>query len=409
MKKTIFLFGILWVLFNLIACAAAKPSTCTNEEKTSSPNHFADDSISHASTAFTADDLLLPKDAQSTASGYAYATVKRGTDIKPAPTDAVKLYLRIRSLDGQILNEGERTLSLAHSTPFFEEILPLMHIGETIRVWGDQHDIWEIEMISIDRAYTAPEDVAQPPQTAQSIAGFDGVLWRVVEEGNGAAFTENQALRIHISRWDRQGSILESTKAGRGMIFFLNDESRQKDPLHHSLFLAQTPGTHLRIWIPKEVAHLSSDIVEDVWLIETVDALNPPQSLQHPEQAIAVADGAWIRFETKHSTSTIKDGDSVHVDMTCWNRDSGQIIDATYFRGTPDIMDITPKLGIYRDIMLATGIGDTLLTWIDASVLPPSVGIPLTCRIHVLDVLESSPSNEATAGELAPSSPASKE
>ena len=51
-------------------------------------------------------------------------------------------------------------------------------------------------------------------------------------------------------------------------------------------------------------------------------------------------------------------------------------------------MELTEKLGIWMDIMTSVAPGDVFVTWIPASSLPESVGMDLTCRVHVYDVVE---------------------
>ena len=67
--------------------------------------------------------------------------------------------------------------------------------------------------------------------------------------------------------------ILESNRAGRGMMLFMNGAQQQADPIHHALFLQMNPGMHVRIWIPAKYEHTAYDVVEDFWLIERLEQL----------------------------------------------------------------------------------------------------------------------------------------
>jgi hypothetical protein len=71
--------------------------------------------------------------------------------------------------------------------------------------------------------------------------------------------------------------------------------------------------------------------------------------------------------------------------MTCWNAETAQLIDATYLREKPDIMDIKPELGIWQKIMMQASVGTTLTAWIKKEALPENVGMDMTCRVKILD------------------------
>ena len=73
--------------------------------------------------------------------------------------------------------------------------------------------------------------------------------------------------------------------------------------------------------------------------------------------------------------------------MTCWNADTGDIVEASYWHAEPETMDIGSSLGIYFDIMTQLGIGDTALARIPKDTLPATVGMPLICRIRAIEKL----------------------
>lgn len=361
-----------------------------------------DDSRERDSTPeLDGENLLIPSDSKRSPHGYVYAVIRKGTQQRPEHTDAVKVRLRLRNLEGIVLEEGQRILSIAHSTPLLEEILPLMHIGETYRVWGDNRDIWEIEMIAVDDTFRAPNDVAQPPKDADVVEEFPDVRWRVIESGGGETITAGEAVRIHISRWDSDGSILESSKLGRGMVYLLNKQSADADPLHTLILQKLTLGAHVRLWIPAQRAHLPFDIVEDLVVVEKLPDLKFPTFPSPSDgEILALRNNAKIAFEQKSAEPKLESGDSVKVDMTCWNAESGDIVEASYWHAEPMTMDIDEKLGIYFDIMTQIGAGDKILAQIPKEALPETVGMPLICRIHVIEKIEeeSSQNREGRSG-----------
>lgn len=336
--------------------------------------------------------LLIPSEAKRTKSGYAYAVIHRGSEEKPSHADAVKLRLRVRNLEGKILDSGERTLSIAHSTPFFEEILPLMHIGETLRVWGDKRDVWEIEMIGADASFRATFGVEAPPPDASALEGYPDVFYKIADPGSGEPIARGDAARIHVSRWDSGGAIAESTRAGRGMVYFLNEKSYQTDPIHAVITENLRAGARVLVWIPAHRAGLSYDIAEEIEIAEALPQLVFPSLLPGDNASAAeLGTGTKLVIEENSAQSKLTEGDSVNVDMTCWNGATRDLVDATYLRGKPDIMDIGPKLGIYFGIMTQLGVGDAALVQIPEDDLPPSVGMMLVCRIKVLGKVPEAP------------------
>ena len=232
----------------------------------------------------TSESMMIPGNAQKSPSGYAYITLNQGNGIKPSDKDAVDIKIRALDFEGNVIDEGTGTLAMSHSTPFFEEMLSLMTIGETIRVWGESESrIWEIQMVSIDDLYSAPQDAGVIPDDAQLLSGFEDIYYKIVEPGTGDRISEGAALRIHGSRWKRNGEILESNRAGRGMLVLMTDEQKIADPIHHALFLEMNPGIHVRIWIPAKYENTDFDVVEDFWLTERLTQLETPMDFRAPE------------------------------------------------------------------------------------------------------------------------------
>ena len=78
--------------------------------------------------------------------------------------------------------------------------------------------------------------------------------------------------------------------------------------------------------------------------------------------------------------------------MTCWNGSTGALIDSSYLRGSHDVMEITPALGVWHDIMQQAAPGDVFMAWIKASALPEQVNMDLTCHVQVFDRVPKTPS-----------------
>ncbi|MBR4985668.1 MAG: hypothetical protein IKY83_08010 [Proteobacteria bacterium] len=368
------MFHKFWPIFIfLTGCASASlPATNVPETPVEALDHEAD-------------SMIIPEHAQRTPSGYAYMTLHPGGE-KPLPTDAVRVHLKVLTVEGTVVDENDATLAVSHSTPFFEEFLPQMAIGEKIRVWGDQARIWEIEMLSVDAHFRAPEDVSAPPADALSLPEAAGVRYRVLDAGHGEKPKPGQALRVQATRWKDTGEILESNRDSRGMVIFLTEEATQVDPVHDAVLRELNEGAHARLWIPAEMLGAGFGITEDLWLVEYLHGLDVPTELAAPADAqIVEPDAAWMRFETRTGAENLKENDAVAVEMTCWNGATGALVDSSIVRDKHDIMEIKPALGVWQKIMMAAAPGDIFMTWIKTSALPEQVNMDLVCRVKVFE------------------------
>ena len=333
------------------------------------------------------DSMLIPDHAQRTRSGYVYAYLRHGTNEMPAVTDAVRVHVTVRNLEGSILDDQEATISVSHSTPFLEEILPILDVGSAVRVWGESPSrIWDIALVGIDLEYRAPEDVAGPPDDAQVLPGFDGVWWKVLDPGHGPTAKTGQNLRIQATRWDRDGAVLESNRATEGMAVQLVPGSRQLDPIHFVVLHELREGAHARLWMQAETAGTPTDIVEDLWVARYLPELDAPSDLAVPlgdAGLVEVAkDAAWMRFITQNPAPKLAENDAVEVAMTCWNAASGELVVART-QDSHDVMEISPNLGIWYDVMTHAAPGDSFMVWIRATALPAEVNMDLTCRVRI--------------------------
>ena len=369
-KKQIF---ILYIFIILIQGCASTQKTLVEHENITAEN--------------TEESMMIPDNAQKSPSGYAYVSLVPGNGVKPSDKVAVDIKIRVLDFEGQILDEGTGTLAMSHSTPFFEEMLSLMTLGETIRVWGESESrIWEIQMLAINEMFMAPENVAKVPENAQLLTGFEDIYWQIVKDGTGEKISDGSVVRVLGSRWKSNGEILESNRAGRGMLVFINDEQMSSDPIHHALFKEMNVGSQVRIWIPAKYENTDFDVVEDFWFEERVVEVETPADYMKPEnidEVMVLDEKVYIKMIDKKSEMNLKSGDAAEVAMSCWNQETGQLIDASYLREKHDIMDISPELGIWEKIMSSAGRGDTFITWIDKSKLPESVNMGLTCRVHI--------------------------
>ena len=334
--------------------------------------------------------MMIPEHALRTPSGLAYVYLEPGTGEMP-DIDAVKVHLRVLDIEGSLLGEEALSLALSHSTPFLEEMLPLLCIGAKVRVWGESQDrIWEIELLGVDEQFRAPEDAANPPENASVLKGFESVRWRLIEPGTGANAKLNQVYEIYASRWKTNGEILESNRSGKGQVVVLNEENAQIDPIHLAVLQELNEGAHVRLWIPADLNGLNADIVEDLWVGRHIAQLDTPTELSAPTENVTEveAGGAWVRIERSSGQAKLVENDNVEVDMTCWNASNGNLIDAGLLHGHHEIMEIKPQLGVWYKIMQQAAPGDVLMAWIKASAMPEQVTMDLVCRVELFGKVE---------------------
>lgn len=337
--------------------------------------------------AVQADSMMIPQEARRTTDGYVYTVLREGSGEAIPKGAAVKVHLRVRGLDGRLIDEGEGTISPVHSAPFVAAILPEMALGEIVRIWGESEGrVWEVEALSIDEAYAPPPDVAQVPEYAQLLEEFDDVFWAEIVEGQGEKIHDGQAFRVHVSRWNARGEILESSLGGAGVIVVYDDAFATRDPIHYALMGQLRMGGKGRVWVPSYVYGGTEAVVEDIQVVEAIPILERPTALQLSERTegmTEVSSGVWVQFESRGGGETLERGDTVWVDMSCWDAETGKLIEATRLRGGAERMTISESLGIYETIMMSAAPGDQMTVWIPAQALPESVSMSLTCRIAV--------------------------
>lgn len=374
----------------LLACFCVFGCAATHETPISSP--LESDVKGEPDEGLSAETgtMMIPEDALKTSSGLAYVYLVHGSGIKP-DIDAVKVHLRVLDIEGQLKGEESLSIALSHSTPFLEEMLPILDIGSKVRVWGESQDrIWEIEILGVDEAFRAPKDAGEPPEDAQKLKGYDSVRWRIIEPGKGEKAQLNQVFEIYASRWKSSGEILESNRSGKGKIVILNETNTQIDPIHLAILQELNEGAHARLWIPAELAGLDTGIVEDLWVGRHYSELDVPSELSVPTENVTEVEpgGAWIRIERSSGAAKLVENENVEVDMTCWDASNGVLIDAGIFHGRHEIMEIKPQLGVWYKIMQHAAPGDIMMVWIKASALPEQVTMDLTCRVELFDRVE---------------------
>jgi FKBP-type peptidyl-prolyl cis-trans isomerase len=269
-----------WALvFGLAACTS--PAT---EEAEEAPNKTekettetsaggeqpADSAASGDAFEAPSDVAAPPEDAEKTESGLAYKVLKSsGSNEQPTENDSVKVHYTGWTTDGKMFDSSRKrgrpaTFSLKQVIKGWTEGLQLMALGDTYRFWIPKelaYDgapgkpagtlVFDVELLSLNRAPAVPEDVDAPPETATKTES--GLAYVVLEEGEGEATPGPETkVTVHYSGWTTDGEMFDSSVArGRPATFPLN---RVIKGWTEGLQLMKK-GAKYRFWIPGALAY----------------------------------------------------------------------------------------------------------------------------------------------------------
>lgn len=217
-----------------------------------------------------ADVAAPPADAEVTASGLAIQVIMpgHGSD-HPSPTDTVRVHYTGWTTDG---NEFDSSVRRGEPAEFplnrviagWTEGLQLMVEGEKSRLWipenlaygGRQGRpagmlVFEVELLEIVRAPSAPDDVSGPPVDA--VVTPSGLASQVLQEGTGTEHPEaTDVVMVHYSGWTTDGNMFDSSVTrGQPATFALN---RVIAGWTEGLQL-MVVGEKRRLWIPEDLAY----------------------------------------------------------------------------------------------------------------------------------------------------------
>ena len=214
-----------------------------------------------------------PSDATRTESGLAYKVLQAGGGTEhPAAADTVEVHYTGWMTNGEMFDSSvERgqpaKFPLNMVIPGWTEGVQLMVVGEKARFWipaaqaygetprrpgapsGDL--VFDIELLTIQAAPKAPEDVAAPPASATKTTS--GLAYRVLTPGTGSTHpAATDHVTVHYSGWTTDGKMFDSSVArGEPTSFPLN-----------GVIAGWTEGVQLmvvgektRFWIPAALAY----------------------------------------------------------------------------------------------------------------------------------------------------------
>ncbi len=220
------------------------------------------------------DVAAIPEDAEKSASGLAWKTLKPGTGkTHPAATDKVTISYTGWTTNGRpFATTGQKpgTFTANALLPGMAEGVQLMTVGEKRRFWMPENlayksapgkpqgmCVFEIELVDVQAGApatvgtNAPPDVAAPPADAQKTKS--GLASKVLKAGTGTKHpSASSTVTVHYSGWTPDGKLFDSSVLRGAPISF---------PLN-GVIAGWTEGVQLmvegeqrRFWIPGKLAY----------------------------------------------------------------------------------------------------------------------------------------------------------
>ncbi len=190
------------------------------------------------------DVAAVPDDAEKTASGLAFKILKPGTgEQHPDAGARVSVLYTGWTTDGKTFDSTQWRENKPSSFPLnrvikgWGEGLQLMVVGEKRRFWiptnlAYGHNVgrglpkgmlvFDVELLDIVGPPPVPEDVAAPPDDAETLKS--GLASKVLQEGTGTEHpTARSKVTVHYTGWTTDGKMFDSSVIrGKPATFGLN-------------------------------------------------------------------------------------------------------------------------------------------------------------------------------------------
>ncbi|HSI06663.1 MAG: FKBP-type peptidyl-prolyl cis-trans isomerase [Myxococcota bacterium] len=255
------------------AAACTKDSSTSDTKQTNSESKTAMPANDPNAIPAPSDVAAAPADAEKTASGLASKVLTAGGGMeKPGEKDTVRVHYTGWTTDGHMFDS-----SVARNDPAvfpldrvikgWTEGLQLMSVGEKRRFWIPAELaygttprrpgapagmlVFDVELLGILKAPTAPADVAAAPKDAKKTAS--GLAYKVVTAGTGTRKPQaTDQVQVHYTGWTTDGKMFDSSVTrGKPATFPLN-----------GVIKGWTEGVQLmvegektRFWIPANMAY----------------------------------------------------------------------------------------------------------------------------------------------------------
>jgi len=239
-----------------------------------------------------ADVAGAPKGAVKTASGLAYKFLeKSGGGEKPRPWDRVTIHFTGWTADGAMFDssrshERPATIDLPTVIPGWQQVLPSMSIGDSVRAWipealayqgrvGEPKGqvVFDLELVSIQRLPEpprAPAHVAAAPRDAQRTKS--GLAYRFLRKGDGKVKPlPTDQVEVQYSAWTTAGRLFDSSVVrGKPATVPVN----QIIPGWAEGLQLMAAGDKALLWIPEKLAYNGRDGAPKGMLVYEVELLS---------------------------------------------------------------------------------------------------------------------------------------
>lgn len=245
--------------------------------------------IPRQSAAVAPPDVAAPPtDAQKTATGLVFKVLSPGTgSTHPGPADLVTVHYTGWTTDGKLFDSSvlrgrPSTFQLSRVIAGWSEGVQLMVVGEKRRFWIPEELtykgaegkpkgmlVFDIELLGITPAPTAPPDVAGPPPDAEK--SRSGLAWKVLQPGTGTRRpSRTSTVRVHYSGWTTDGKLFDSSiLRGQPATFRLD----QVIPGWTEGVQMMVEGERRRLWIPERLAYQGREGVPKGMLVFDVELI----------------------------------------------------------------------------------------------------------------------------------------
>lgn len=347
-----------------------------------------------------------------------YKVLAEGEGNKPGVNDTVLVNYTGWRTSGQMFYTSTRRgkpqpMSLVQVSKGWEEALRDMKKGEKRIYWmppalasrgrpsKDKGDlVFEIELVDIESAPAAPENLTKPPADATKTAS--GLAYKVTQPGTGTEKPRPwDQVTVHYTAWSSEGKMIDSTtirKRPRPMQLFREPKSWQE------ALTLMVKGQKNRVWIPenlleKKGSAAAGSAIVDFELIEIKKMNQPPKVPKDvaapPATAQKTQNGVHYKV-MKKGTGTVKPTaeKTVKVHYTGWTTD-GNMFDSSVVRGQPAQFPLRGVIPGWTEGVQVMVVGETTRFWIPEEMAykgkPNRPQGMLVFDIELLEILDGPP------------------
>lgn len=339
------------------------------------------------------DVAAVPDDAARTDSGLAYKVLRPGEgEGRPGPNDKVTLRYSGWTTDGVMFDSTEtkrrsRSFKVNKVIPGFSEGLQLMVAGEKSRFWipvelayaglpgrPEGMLVFDIELVSFDRAPETPEGLAEPP--ADAVRTESGLAYAVLQEGGDEYPGPEDMVLLELNAWTPGGSLYDSSVLNGEPVNFRMDMTI---PAFSELLPQMGRGARWMIWTPTEMARLDDEsLVREplVFDVELIDFMRRPQTPEHvagpPDDARKTSSGlAYKVLQAGTGDRRPKSDERVEVQYAGWTTD-GRMFDSSFDHGRPGTFTLDERMPQgWNEALKMMVVGEKRRIWIPGDIAYP--------------------------------------